>query len=141
MAENSSIRLDIGGRHNVCLIPGTIAVLDREAGAQSDRVRIDLKQGAVFSHVNLKAIPTDFTVKTPQALAAARGTDFVTVALPEVTDVWIQEGTVELLELSGASVGTVSSTEGARPRSSASRPPPPNRRASTPTASPSPPRR
>jgi len=110
------VGLDIGAQHAVCLIPGTIATIQRESSGGKDKVKVDLETGAVFSHVNLKKEPTDFQVVTPMAISAARGTDFVTVALPDMTDVWIQEGTVELLQPDGTSVGTVSSDTGGSPK-------------------------
>jgi len=110
------VGLDIGGRHAVCLTPGTVATIEREFKTTGDDVLVKLDSGAVFSHVNLAENPTDFKVQTPKAVAAARGTDFVTVALPDVTDVWIQEGTVELLQPDGTSVGTVSSDNGGSPK-------------------------
>lgn len=110
------VGLDIGATHAICLTPGSVATIQRESVAGTDKIKIHLETGAVFSHVNLKKKPTEFQVVTPLAISAARGTDFVTVALPDVTDVWIQEGTVELLEPNGTSVGTVSSENGGSPQ-------------------------
>ncbi|MEM6885795.1 MAG: FecR domain-containing protein [Verrucomicrobiota bacterium] len=114
--SESCVGLDIGATHAICLTPGSVATIQRESVGGTDKIQIDLETGAVFSHVNLKKKPTDFRVVTPLAISAARGTDFVTVALPDVTDVWIQEGTVELLEPNGTSVGTVSSENGGSPK-------------------------
>jgi hypothetical protein len=114
--KRSCVGLDIGARHAVCLIPGSEGVITRNRSDQVDKIEIELSKGAVFSHVNLKKLPTDYTVRTPQGIAAARGTDFVTVALPGVTDVWIQEGIVELFDPQNNSVGTVSSLSGGAPK-------------------------
>ncbi|MEO0453210.1 MAG: FecR family protein, partial [Verrucomicrobiota bacterium] len=116
VGSQGCIGLDIGARHAVCMIPGSVGVIKRDLSGPDDKIEIDLKKGAVFSHVNLKKLPTDFTVRTPNGIAAARGTDFVTVALPGVTDVWIQEGSVELFAPDASSVGTVSSTDGGAPK-------------------------
>ncbi len=117
MVESEAcVGLDIGATHAICLTPGSVATIQRESVGGTDKIEINLETGAVFSHVNLKNNPTEFQVITPLAISAARGTDFVTVALPDVTDVWIQEGTVELLEPNGTSVGTVSSENGGSPK-------------------------
>ncbi len=116
VGEKGCVGLDIGSRHAVCLIPGSVATVNRDLAAGTDQIVVKLDAGAVFSHVNLNQEPTDFKIQTPTALAAARGTDFVTVALPNVTDVWIQEGTVELFQPDGTSVGTVSSDNGGSPK-------------------------
>ncbi|MEM6601403.1 MAG: FecR domain-containing protein [Verrucomicrobiota bacterium] len=115
VGSQGCVGLDIGATHAICLTPGSVATIRRENISGTDKIKIDLETGAVFSHVNLKKNPTDFQVVTPLAISAARGTDFVTVALPDVTDVWIQEGTVELLEPDGTSVGTVRSENGGSP--------------------------
>jgi hypothetical protein len=117
VAAGGCVGLDIGGTHAVCLVPGTVAKINRNMVAGQDQIVVNLDSGAVFSHVNLQQQPTDFKVQTPTALAAARGTDFVTVALPTVTDVWIQEGSVELFQPDGiTSVGTVSSDNAGSPK-------------------------
>lgn len=116
VGPNSCLGIDIGARHAVCLIPGSEGIIKRNFSGEEDKIEIELSKGAVFSHVNLKKLPTDFKVRTPQGIAAARGTDFVTVALPGVTDVWIQEGIVELFDPQNASVGTVSSLSGGAPK-------------------------
>lgn len=116
VGEAGCIGLDVGGRHAVCLTPGAEGVILRDLSRPEDQIEIVLSKGAVFSHVNLKGLPTDYRIRTPHGVAAARGTDYVTVALPDVTDVWIQEGTVELLDLNDNSVGTVSSTDGGAPK-------------------------
>ncbi|MGF1678040.1 MAG: FecR domain-containing protein [Candidatus Methylacidiphilales bacterium] len=110
------VGLDVGGSHAICLIPGTLATIQRQFQNQTDQIEVRLQSGAVFSHVNMSNSPTDYKVITPRGIAAARGTDFVTVALPDVTDVWIQEGTVELLQPDGTSVGIVSSDQGGSPK-------------------------
>lgn len=116
VGPDGCVGLDIGSTHAVCLIPGTVATINRNNSGKVDDIIVKLDNGAVFSHVNLKNNPTDFKIETPIALAAARGTDFVTVALPGVTDVWIQEGSVELFQPNGTSVGTVSSDNGGSPK-------------------------
>ncbi|MEM6820561.1 MAG: FecR family protein [Verrucomicrobiota bacterium] len=116
VGADGCVGLDLGGRHAVCFTPNTEAVIKRDQSTKTDKITVDIKKGAVFSHVNQKGLPTDFKVVTPSAIAAARGTDFVTVALPNTTDVWIQEGTVEVQQPNGTSVGTVSSTDGGSPK-------------------------
>lgn len=109
--ENSQAGLALGRRSTARLIGGTTveAMLEPQGGVE--RVRLNLKGGAVFNRIRSFQKDVDYQVRTPHAVAAARGTDFVAVALPEVTDVWIAEGTVELMDLQGKSLGTVSADD------------------------------
>lgn len=116
VAEGGAVGLDVCSRHAVSLIGGSEGTLSRTQAGGKEQVVFNLAKGAAFSHVNAalnKENKVDFQVRTPQAVAAARGTDFVTVAYPGGTDVWIAEGEVELLTPQGQSVGKVSSEGGA----------------------------
>jgi hypothetical protein len=104
-----------GGVNSARLIPGSEAAVQQTVTPQSRSTEIDLTAGAVFSKVGKQeGVTQDYRVHTPFGVAAARGTDFVTVAMPARTDVWIAQGTVELDSPDGKRVGTVSSgTNGA----------------------------
>jgi len=106
----SQAAVTLGARSAARFIAGTEGSVHLE-GTAVEKVRIQLKSGAVFNRIRSMDKNVDYQVRTPQAVAAARGTDFVAVALPTVTDVWVAEGTVELMDLQGQSVGTVSAKE------------------------------
>lgn len=110
---DSQAGIALGRRSTARFIGGTTATLGFQAGESSgtEQVRLNLKAGAVFNRIQSFNKDVDYQVQTPHAVVAARGTDFVAVALPEVTDVWIAEGTVEMLDLQGQSIGTVSAEE------------------------------
>lgn len=108
---DGQLGLTIGNRSAARFIAGTAGRVDFTPSAGREEVRIELKNGAVFNRINSVNKDVDYQVRTPQAIAAARGTDFVAVALPDVTDVWVAEGTVELLDLQGQSLGRVSADE------------------------------
>jgi FecR protein len=101
----------LGGINSVRFAPGTEATLQQYLRLSLRKTVVDLKAGAVFSKVGRRpGVEQDFRVRTPSGVAAAKGTDFVTVQLPNRVDVWIAEGTVELSRPDGTPVGTVSST-------------------------------
>jgi len=110
---DSQAAVTLGSRSTARFIAGTegSVSLEGDGAASPEKIRIQLKSGAVFNRIRSFNKNIDYQVQTPQAIAAARGTDFVAVALPTVTDVWIAEGTVELSDLQGNSVGTVSAEE------------------------------
>jgi biopolymer transport protein ExbD len=98
-----------GGVDSARLIPNSEAAVQQTVTAQSRAVEVDLTTGGVFSKVGTQTgVKEDYEVQTPSGAATARGTDFVTVAMPSRTDVWIAQGTVELDQPSGKKVGAVS---------------------------------
>jgi biopolymer transport protein ExbD len=104
-----------GGVNSARLIPNSEAAVQQTVAPTSRTTEIDLTKGAVFSKVGKQdGVTQDYKVHTPFGVAAARGTDFVTVAMPARTDVWIAQGTVALDENDGKHVGEVSS-DGAGP--------------------------
>jgi biopolymer transport protein ExbD len=99
-----------GGVNSARLIPGSEAAVQQTVTDKTRTTEIDLTAGAVFSKVGKQeGVTQDYKVHTPFGVAAARGTDFVTVAMPKRTDVWIAQGTVELDQTNGEKVGRVSS--------------------------------
>jgi len=104
-----------GGVNSARLIPNSQAAVQQTVTPQLRSTEVDLTAGAVFSKVGLRpGEKQDYQVHTPFGVAAAKGTDFVSVALPARTDVWIAQGIVQLNQPDGKVVGTVSS-EGAGP--------------------------
>lgn len=99
-----------GGVNSVRLTPQSEAAVQQTVTPQLRTTEIDLKSGAAFSKVGLRpGEKQDYRVKSPFGVAAARGTDFVTVVMPDRTDVWIAQGTVQLDQPNGQMVGTVKS--------------------------------
>jgi hypothetical protein len=100
-----------GGVNSVRLIPNSEAAVQQTVSRQLRSTEVDLRSGAVFSKVGLRpGEKQDYQVHTPFGVAAAKGTDFVSVAMPARTDVWIAQGIVRLDQPDGKVVGTVSST-------------------------------
>jgi hypothetical protein len=105
----------LGGVSSVRLIGGTEVSVSQQVGEGNLRnTTINLTKGGVFSRVGQRLSETQsFKVKTPFGIAAAKGTDYVTIALPQRMDVWIAQGTVQVEDNKGTIVGTVSGEPGA----------------------------
>jgi biopolymer transport protein ExbD len=100
----------MGGVNSVRLIPNSSAAVQQTVTPLMRTTEVDLTAGAVFSKVGKRiGEKQDFQVHTPFGVAAAKGTDFVTITLPARTDVWIAQGTVQMDQPDGKLVGTVSS--------------------------------
>jgi hypothetical protein len=98
----------LGGVNTLHLMPNTTATLSMKPEAGKLSTTIMLKSGGVFSKVGKReGLVQDYRIKTPQGVAAARGTDYVTLALPTRMEVWIAEGVVDVLDNQGAKVGQV----------------------------------
>lgn len=107
---NGSAAVLMGGVNSIRLVPNSQTSVQQAVTADSRATVVNLTAGAVFSKVGKRiGEKQDYQVKTPNGVAAARGTDFVTVALPVRTDVWIAQGTVQLDQPDGKLVGSVSS--------------------------------
>jgi len=104
-----------GGVNSARLTPNSQAAVQQTVTSQLRSTEVDLTAGAVFSKVGLRpGEKQDYQVHTPFGVAAAKGTDFVSVAMPARTDVWIAQGVVQLNQTDGKLVGTVTS-EGTGP--------------------------
>jgi biopolymer transport protein ExbD len=107
---NGTAAVLFGGVDSARLIPNSAAAVQQTVTATSRSTEVDLTAGAVFSKVGQRiGEKEDYQVHTPFGVAAARGTDFVSIAMPTRTDVWIAQGTVELDAPDGKLVGTVKS--------------------------------
>ncbi len=107
---NGTAAILFGGVDSARLIPNSQISVEQSVTADFRTTKLDLTSGAVFSKVGQRiGEKQDYTVHTPYGVAAARGTDFVTVALPTRTDVWVAQGTVQLTQPDGTVVGTVKS--------------------------------
>ena len=100
-----------GGVNSARLTPNSEATVQQGVTPELRMTRVDLKSGVAFSKVGLRpGEKQDYQVHTPFGVAAARGTDFVCVAMPERTDVWVAQGTVQFDQPNGQTVGTVKSS-------------------------------
>ncbi len=107
---NGTAAVLFGGVNSARLIPNSEAAMQQTVTPQLRSTEIDLTVGAVFSKVGQRVgEKQDYKVHTPFGVAAARGTDFVSVAMPARTDVWIAQGTVQLDQPDGKMVGMVKS--------------------------------
>jgi len=107
---NGTAAVLMGGVNSIRLIPNSSAAVDQTVAPGMRTTVVNLTTGAAFSKVGKRiGEKQDYQVKTPFGVAAARGTDFVTVAMPARTDVWIAQGTVQMDQPDGKVVGTVSS--------------------------------
>ena len=99
-----------GGINSARFTPNSQATVQQAVTPDLRSTRIDLTAGAAFSKVGLRpGEKQDYQVHTPFGVAAARGTDFVCVTLPDRTDVWVAQGTVQFDQPNGQTVGTVKS--------------------------------
>lgn len=107
---DGTVAVLFGGINSTRLIPNSEAAVQQTVEPALRSTEVDLTRGAAFSKVGkVIGLKQDYKVHTPLAVAAARGTDFVSVAMPSRTDVWIAEGTVQLDQTDGKVVGSVSS--------------------------------
>jgi hypothetical protein len=108
----SSAAFFIGGVSSARFTPNSQGGVTQEITAGQRNTTVTLDTGAVFSKVGKRVDEKqDYKVRTPTAVAAARGTDFVTVQLPDRTDVWIAEGMVELMDADGQPLGMISADQ------------------------------
>ena len=98
---NGTAAVLFGGVDSARLMPNSEAAVQQTVTAQSRSVEVDLTAGGVFSKVGTQVgVKGEYEVHTPFGNAGAQGTDFVTIAMPSRTDVWIAQGTVSLVNLS-----------------------------------------
>ena len=92
-----------GGVDSARLIPNSEAAVQQTVASQSRAAEVDLTTGCVFSKVGTQVgVKGDYEVHTAKAILTAKGTDFVTTATQASTEVWMAQGTVELVPTSGS---------------------------------------
>lgn len=107
---NGTAAVLMGGVNSIRLVPNSQAAVQQTVTPELRSTEVDLTAGAVFSKVGQRiGEKQDYQVHTPFGVAAARGTDFVSIAMPARTDVWIAQGTVQLDAPDGKMVGMVKS--------------------------------
>ena len=95
---NATTAILFGGVDSARLIPGSEAAVQQTVTADTRAVEVDLTVGAVFSKVGKQiGVKSDYKVHTRSGDALAHGTDFVTLIAQDHTDVWVAQGTVELV--------------------------------------------
>jgi len=73
----SSVAVFMGGVNSARLLPDTEAQVTQHVNGATRNTMIDLHQGTVFSRVGHRPGETqDYEVRTPEGVAAARGTEF-----------------------------------------------------------------
>lgn len=76
-SEASSAAVFMGGVNSVRLLPASDAQFVQHLNGSLRKTSIDLHQGTVFSRVGRRPNETqDYEVRTPEGVAAARGTEF-----------------------------------------------------------------
>ncbi len=104
--------LTVGGVDTLHLLPGTEVSIEFEPSPSAPRTRVNLKSGGVFSRIKRRGdSPPDYKIVTPKGISGARGTDFVTLALPDRIEVWIAEGIVDVFDPDGNKVGEVAAED------------------------------
>jgi hypothetical protein len=104
--------ITLAGINTLHLMPGATATLNMRNEAGKLNTTVNLKSGGAFSKVGKsEGLPQNYRVQTPMGVAAARGTDFVTLALPTRIEVWIAEGVVDVFDPQGQKVGEVAAAD------------------------------
>jgi biopolymer transport protein ExbD len=107
---NSTAAILFGGVDSARLMPNSEAAVQQAVASTSRAAEVDLTVGGVFSKVGTQlGVQSDYQVHTPFGSALAAGGDFVTYISGERVDVWVAQGTVELLQPDGKKFGTASS--------------------------------
>jgi hypothetical protein len=91
-----------GGVDSVRLAPNSQAAVQLMVTPGLRDAEVDLNSGIAYSKVGLRiGEKEDYQVHTSFGVASAHGTDFATVALPDRIDVWVAQGTVQLISPEG----------------------------------------
>ena len=110
--QNSSAAVFMGGVDSARLLPNTEAKVSQNLSSSTRKTNIDVKMGTIFSRVGHRpGEKQDYEVRTPEGVAAARGTSFaVCVTTSNGTEVTVcatQDGVVTLTDSSNGHVITV----------------------------------
>jgi biopolymer transport protein ExbD len=109
---NATVAVLFGGVDSARLIPNSEAAVQQTVTAQTRSAEVDLTAGGVFSKVGTQVgVKGEYEVHTPNGNAEAQGGDFVTLdddAQTPHTDVWVEQGAVNLVEPDGARIGQAS---------------------------------
>lgn len=111
-SENSSAAVFMGGVDSARLLPNTEASVSQKLNGSTRTTNVNVKTGTIFSRVGHRPGETqDYEVRTPEGVAAARGTSFAvsstTANGQHVTIVATEEGVVTLTDASTGHVITI----------------------------------
>ena len=107
---NATAAILFGGVDSARLMPDSEAAVQQTVKPQSRSAEVDLTAGGVFSKVGTQAgVTSEFQVHTPFGTALAQAGDFAAITTSGRTDVWISQGTVELLQPDGKKFGVATS--------------------------------
>jgi hypothetical protein len=108
----SSAAVLMGGVDSARLLPNSnVAVVQNMEGTVR-HTTVDLESGTVFSRVGRRPGETQkYEVRTPQGVAAARGTEYADTLRNHIHFVFVNKGTVDLF-VGGKLVGTVTGVNG-----------------------------
>ncbi len=117
---NSTAAILFGGVDSARLMPNSEAAVQHAVASTSRAAEVDLTTGGVFSKVGTQVgVQGDYQVHTPRGAVLAQGGDFATLLTDDRIDVWVSQGTVDLLQPDGKKVGAATG-DGTGPRSSSS---------------------
>ncbi len=96
-SDGSSAAVFIGGVDSARLLPDSNVKVVQHLNGSVRHTTLDLQKGTVFSRVGRRSGETQqYEVRTPQGVAAARGTEFADTLHDGHHYVFVQKGTVDL---------------------------------------------
>jgi hypothetical protein len=105
---DSTVAVLMPGNQSIRLGPDSSAVVEQSTVDAVYKTTIGLRSGNVFARVGKPANGSaDFRVRTPNAIAAARGTEFVTFWRNASSITCTALGTVDMLDPEGKNLGTM----------------------------------
>ena len=108
---DSTAAILFGGVDSARLMPNSEAAVQQAVASTSRAAEVDLTVGGVFSKVGTQiGVQSDYQVHTPYGTALASGGDFVTYTTTGRVDIWVAQGTVDLLQPDGKKFGSASSS-------------------------------
>jgi hypothetical protein len=111
-APGSSAAVFSGGVNSERLLPDSGMVVNQTMEGTVRHTTVDLQKGSVFARVGKRPGETQkYEVRTPDGVAAARGTEYAVTLVDGVTLVFVNSSTVELY-VNGALVETVTGRHG-----------------------------
>jgi hypothetical protein len=97
-ASHASAAVFMGGVNSARLLPETEIAVQQNVNGSVRKTSIDLRQGTVFSRIGRRVgEKQDYQVRTPQGVAAARGTEMVDYLSPSGHHfIYVAKGTVDV---------------------------------------------
>jgi hypothetical protein len=113
---NGIAKIEVFPGGHLLVMPNTSMVLSSQSvhtqgnTISNRQARVDLTSGTIKALLNRKmgdASPIDFAIKTPNAVAAAKGTTYIVCRIGQTTYVYVTNGTVTVNGTVQANVGNV----------------------------------